>query len=242
MFRVMLFLMLASVMVACASPSARPQVNHNAGTYYIRVKPITPALISHSSFKVSLKFEVYSPIRLMQNALVQEIRQVVTYERKDGQDILYRLQLVEAFKLRATGITENGLFRYDIIEGQTDTHRMSGLWENDNSITAVRVNREVFAYVGSVYGADFTDLGFAMLPGNEAGDMKTAVSRHFNKTYQLTHEIRGGVKRSGDHLGVAYRLQYRVTKDDPKNPYFQLDRARGRGLVEDTVQQFWRGD
>ncbi|MCF6228033.1 MAG: hypothetical protein L3J82_05100 [Planctomycetes bacterium] len=242
MSRILFFLIFASMLAACSSPPVVRPTNGNQEPYYIRVKPITKAQVDHDSFRVRLAFEVYSPIALEQGMLVQEIKQVVTFERKDGRDVKEYLQLVEAFRLRLAGMTENGLYRYTLFEGQSDTHRMFELWVDDKSVTAVRVKREVFAYIGTVKGADFTERGFAMLPANESGNVRTNVSKNFNQNYQLSHEIRGKVKRSGDHFGVAYRLQYRVAKDNPDNPFFQLDRAWGRGVVDDALDHYWRGN
>ncbi|MHC4841908.1 MAG: hypothetical protein ACYTDT_13300 [Planctomycetota bacterium] len=242
MVRAAFFFFFAVLISACSTTQEKQPASRVQDPYYIRVIPISNPQVDRESFRIRLGFEIYSDVELKRKALVQEIRQVVTYERKNGRDSMRELQLVEAFKLRLLRVTEDNQYVYTLLRGQSDSHRMYDFWNDDKQVRSIRIKREVFAYVASVRGADFTDLGFAMLPENESGTMKTEVSHRFNQSYQAEHQTSGIVMDSEVHHGLAYRIQYRVTKDHKKAPHFRLDRAWGRGVVEDEVEHFWRGN
>lgn len=87
--------------------------------------------------------------------------------------------------------------------------------------------RQMIVYPGTVEDADLTSGGFAMLPENQDGSVKTTVGANFNAGYRwkgqlnhqtgeieydpkygINHEIRGRITESGHAMGVTWNFVY----------------------------------
>lgn len=62
-------------------------------------------------------------------------------------------------------------------------------WSAENEV------RYMKCYLAKVEGVDWNDVGFAHLPANMDGSVKTNVGPGFNFAYQASHETRGKVTR-----------------------------------------------
>ena len=221
------------VLAACSSSQPLAERQHrNVAPYEITEEAVGPARVSRDGFDARFQFEVVSPLDLQRNSLVQELRQTVTLIYKDGKRKKRKLSLVEAFRLRFAGLDGSGRYHYSIFAGQSDRHSMRGLDDLPDDVTAVEINRAVFAYVANVMDADFTPSGFAHLPENEDGNVVSDIPERFNENYQNSHATRGWVRNSGDSLGLTYTINYRLVRDGADNPHFVVDRGGGYGEVE----------
>lgn len=87
--------------------------------------------------------------------------------------------------------------------------------------------RQMVVYPGTVKDADFTSAGFAMLPENMDGSLKTDIGPRFNRSYRYkgvlnphtgklefepgngtNHEIRGRITDCDRSLGVTWNFKY----------------------------------
>lgn len=232
-FPLLIALVIGLAVAACSS--SQPQVERQQRSvtpYEVSVVPLGPARVSRDGFEARFEFEVTSPLDLHRNSLVQELRQTVTLIYKNGERRKRDLTLVEAFRLRPIGRDAIGHYHYRIYAGQSDRHSMRGLDELSADVTAVEIDREVFAYVANVMEADFTPAGFAHLPENEDGSLVSDIPERFNEKYQSTHEMKGWVRNSGDSRGLTYRIKYRLVRDSANNPRFDVDRGSGFGEVQ----------
>jgi hypothetical protein len=200
--------------------------------YEVTVSAAGPAEVSKDGFDARFEFEVISQFDLQRDSLVQELNQTMTFEYEDGTTRERKLSLVEAFRLRFSHVDANRRHHYRIYAGQSDRHSMRGMNDLPDDVVAVRLEREVFAYVADVDGADFTPAGFAHLPQNEDGNVVSDIPDHFNEGYQRRHKMEGMVRNSGDSLGLVYRIQFRLVRTGDDSPQFVVDRSSGSGSVE----------
>lgn len=68
--------------------------------------------------------------------------------------------------------------------------------------------RDMKVYLAVVEGAHWTHNGFAHLPENMDGSVKTTVSKNFNAAYNWTHETRGKITARSDEY-----LTWRIDAD-----------------------------
>ena len=207
--------------------------------YEVTVSAAGPAEVSKDGFDARFEFEVVSQVDLQRNSLVQELKQTITFEYDDGSTRERRLSLVEAFRLRASHVDVDGRHHYRIYAGQSDRHSMRGMNDLPEEVVAVRLEREVFAYVADVNGADFTPAGFAHLPQNEDGNVVSDIPEQFNEGYQRRHNMRGEIRNSGDATGLVYRIEFRLVRTGDESPKFVVDRSSGSGSVE-MPSVLWR--
>jgi hypothetical protein len=224
--------LIALLVGACSAPQAIERVERASPPYHVVVRPLGTARVSDDGFDAHFEFEVVSPVDLQRNSLVQELKQVVTFEYEDGSTRERRLSLVEAFRLRHTYVDGNKQYHYRIYAGQSDRHSMRGMNSLSEKVIAVRIQREVFAYVANVMDADFTVHGFAHLPENEDGNVVSEIPARFNEKYQAKHATRGWIANSGDSLGLTYRISYRLVRTGDDAAHFVVDRGGGYGAVE----------
>lgn len=84
--------------------------------------------------------------------------------------------------------------------GQRDRHWETQPWPSSW--------RYMFVYPATVDGADTTPFGFAMLPENRDGSVKTTTGTAFNEGYRSRHEVRGRVVADAKHLGIVWTINY----------------------------------
>ncbi|MCB9932058.1 MAG: hypothetical protein H6841_01410 [Planctomycetes bacterium] len=224
---------LTLLFAACSSPQqVVEREERESPPYEVIVRSLGPAVVSKDGFDTRFEFEVISPIDLRRNSLVQELRQVITFEYDNGTTRQRELTLVEAFRLRLAYVDGSQRYHYWILPGQSDRHSMRGMNELPEEVVAVHIQRNVFAYVADVSGADFTDAGFAHLPRNQDGNVVSRIPERFNEEYQRKHDTRGMVLNSGDSLGMNYRISYRLVRTGGLNPQFVVDHGGGFGMLE----------
>lgn len=199
--------------------------------YTITVLARGPATVSDDGFEARFDFEIASPYDLRRNSMVQELRQTITLTHADGGQSRRSLSLVEAFQMRLVSIDAQGLHHYRLMPGQRDRHAMAGMSGYGRDVTRIHIDREVFAYVANVAGADFSASGFAHLPLNEDGTVVSRVGKGFNARYQSNHETRGIVWQSANAYGVIYRMGYTLRRGSPGMPEFFVDYGGGAGTV-----------
>lgn len=229
---VILSALLATFLAGCSSTSTVERADRSTLPYEVRVRPVDEARITSDGFEARFIFDVISPHDLQRNSLVQELRQTMTLEYANGSTRKRGITLVEAFRLRLVNVDSLGRHHYQIYVGQSDRHAMRGMEELPRDVVSVMIDREVFAYVANVDGADFTPGGFAQLPHNEDRTVVSRVPDKFNRDYQSDHDTRGWVMHSGDSLGLTYRIQYSLKRTDDGGMNFVVDRTRGFGVVE----------
>ncbi|MBE7491102.1 MAG: hypothetical protein HS108_05015 [Planctomycetes bacterium] len=209
-------------------PARSPQ---GAEPYQITVRALGPAVVTPDGFEARFEFHVVSPLDLRRNALVQELRQVTTLTLADGRTRTRELSLVEAFRLHLWRIDDNGLYHYGLPPGMRDRHAMAGMLDYPPEVVQIRIERQVFAYVANVAGADFSAGGFAHLPENEDGSTISRVGPNFNADHQAAHETRGRVWHSGTATGVVYRMAWNLRREAQGSPTFFVDHGGGSGAV-----------
>jgi hypothetical protein len=220
---------LLGLLAGCAfSPVVERQFRESPA-YTVLVKPQGAASVNTDGFKTRLEFEVVSELDLARNSLVQELTQEIVLEYRDGSTSKRAFTLVEAFRLRLAFTDAQGN-HYRLQPGQNDMHSIKGLDKLPKDVVGVTVNRHVFAYVANVYGADFTDHGFAHLPMNQDGSVVTQAPEKFNESYQSKHETRGRVEDAADSRGLIYRISYHLARGGG-SPRFVVDAAEGFGTV-----------
>ncbi|MBX3459470.1 MAG: hypothetical protein KF696_05790 [Planctomycetes bacterium] len=227
-----LSLALLLALAGCSSTQAPERQVRPSPPHTIHVTPFGHAVATSDGFSARIEIEVVSFLNLERNALVQELEQEVVLERANGATSRRSFTLVEAFRLERTYVDFAGRNHYRLQLGQRDHHSITGLDDLPADVVGVTINRRVFAYVANVYGADFTDSGFAHLPRNQDGDVVSEPPRNFNQRYQDSHETRGWVQDAGDSLGLTYRMRYHFVRTPSGSPGFVLDRAGGLGYVE----------
>ncbi|MCB9896110.1 MAG: hypothetical protein H6839_16880 [Planctomycetes bacterium] len=159
-------------------------------------------------YEVSLGFELRARGEFAYNAVVQEIVQEVVYERFDGRKIRETLTLVECFKLQRIGRDEKGVVVYRLPSFQRDRHFERGYESVGPMIKQIDVWRVVRYYPGYVEGTDATDLGFAHLPQNRAGNIVTDIPENFNEGHQRKHEQKGRVVQDDRARSNWYNMRY----------------------------------
>jgi hypothetical protein len=232
---------LVLVIAACSTPQTTVERKQRDSLLYeVMVRAVGPAEVSKDGFDARFEFEVVSEFDLQRNSLVQELKQTITFEYDDGSTRERELSLVEAFKLRPPSYRDGDRrYHYRIYAGQSDRHSMKGMNDLPDDVVAVRLEREVFAYVADVENADFTPAGFAHLPQNEDGSVVSDIPDRFNENYQRNHTMQGWVRNSGDSLGLVYRITFRLIRTVDESPQFVVDRSRGLGKVE-MPSVLWR--
>ncbi len=78
------------------------------------------------------------------------------------------------------------------------------LWSDSKAVRSMKV------YLAVVDGVDWDHKGFAHLPQNKDGSLKTNVSAHFNFTYQQYHKTQGSVVKQSDEY-----MTWRIESDNP---------------------------
>lgn len=106
-------------------------------------------------------------------------------------------RLVEVFR------TPNGRF----CRNQRDHH--SSHWDSTPTRPYVR---RMFVYPGNVEGVDWTPRGFAQLPQNLDGTIKTSIGKGFNKKYQKKHETKGRITASDRTMGFWWTIEFNKGK------------------------------
>jgi hypothetical protein len=230
---------LLSIVAGCSTPQVIERQARQSQPYQVLVHAAGPAEVSSDGFDARFEFEVVSETNLQQNSLVQELKQTITFEYDDGSTRIRELSLVEAFRLRPSHRDGAQRYHYRIYEGQSDRHSMRGMSDLPEEVVAVRIEREVFAYVADVQGADFTPAGFAHLPHNEDGNVVSNIPDKFNESYQSRHETRGSVRNSGDARGIIYNINFRLIRSVNESPQFVVDHSGGEGQVE-APSVLWR--
>ncbi len=212
------------------SPTPERQIQPSA-PYVITVHGRGPATVTRDGFEAKFDFHIVSPYDLRRNSMVQELRQTTTLAYADGSIRRRSMSLVEAFRMRLVSIDGQGMHHYGLMPGQRDRHAMAGVKEYGSDIEKITIEREVFAYVANVVGADFSAGGFAHLPLNEDGTVISRVSKGFNAKYQRDHETRGRIWHSANAYGVIYRMKYNLRRGSPGMPEFFVDYGGGAGSV-----------
>lgn len=220
------------VLAGCSAPQVIERQTRESPPYEVIVHASGPAEVSKDGFDARFEFEVVSLHDLQRNSLVQELKQTITFEYDDGSIRKRELSLVEAFRLRYSHQDGGQRYHYRIYAGQSDRHSMRGMNDLPEEIVAVRIEREVFAYVADVHGADFTAAGFAHLPHNEDGNVVSKIPEKFNEAYQSRHETKGSIKNSGDSRGIVYHINFRLIRTGGQSPQFVVDHGSGAGRVE----------
>lgn len=217
-------LVAAGLLSACATFPPTESAGHDRQglPYDITVRPLGPANVSAEGFEARFDFLVTSPLDLERNALVQELRQVMTLTHADGSEDSRHLSLVEAFRLQLTAVNRQGMHEYGLMPGQRDRHTAT-LNDVPADVVLIRIERTVSAYVANVAGADFSELGFAHLPENEDGSLVSNVGRGFNADYQAAHETRGSVAQSAPAFGTSYRMLYTLRRGARGMTQFVVD-------------------
>ncbi len=217
---------------ACTTTQLPERQFRESLPYMVEVRPVGHATVSGDGFVTRFEFEVIAPQPLNRNSLVQELNQTTTYYLENGNSRERTMSLVEAFRLRLAHVDAMGNHYYRIDLGQNDRHAMHGLQDLPEKVISVEIDREVFAYVANVGGAEFTPLGFAQLPQNEDGSVVSRVPDSFNEDYQRAYDTRGWVAESGDALGLTYRLHYRLIRENGRaDARFIVDHSDGHGIV-----------
>jgi hypothetical protein len=230
LFRSLVPVILLALAAGCSAPQVERQ-HRESPPYTISVLSRGPATVTSDGFSARLAFEVVSQLDLQRNSLVQELTQEVVLEYRNGSTSRRSFNLVEAFRLRPGFKDAMGMNHYRLEPGQNDHHSLKGLDKLGRDVVGVTVNRRVFAYVANVYGADFTDFGFAHLPQNQDGSVVTEAPPTFNETYQTEHATRGRIVDAADSLGLVYRISYHLSREGG-SPKFVLDRDTGAGDVQ----------
>lgn len=91
-----------------------------------------------------------------------------------------------------------------MVPGQSDHHSWDDAWP--------REKRQMFIYPGTVVGADETFFGFAMVPENMDGSVKTTTGPEFNKNYRKNHSVQGVITECDKSLGVTWKYEYELGK------------------------------
>ncbi len=225
--------LVAALLTGCSSAQVERQYRESP-PYSIHVVSRGPATVTSDGFSTRLAFEIVSSVDLQRNALVQELTQETVLEYESGSVSSRTFNLVEAFRLNPVSRDAAGAYRYRLEPGQHDHHSLKGLDDLDEDVVGVRVNRNVFAYVANVHGADYTDFGFAHLPQNQDGSVVSNAPRTFNEGYQARHKTRGTVSDAADSTGLVYRISYHLSRRQG-SPRFVLDHVEGTGLVTPPV-------
>ena len=87
-----------------------------------------------------------------------------------------------------------------LLPWQRDYHYMETPWPYHM--------RSMVVYPGEVEGADTTILGFAMLPENRDGSVKTTTGLLFNEQYRKNHKLQGRIVDCDKSMGVTWTLVY----------------------------------
>lgn len=205
------------------APPPADRVLQASEPYTIAVRPLGASSVSGDGFEARYDFDVTTQFDLRRNSLVQELYQVTTVTYDDGRVSTRSLSLVEAFRLRLRGVDPAGNRRYGLMPGQRDRHSVTGLREYGRDVVKVNVERRVFAYVANVIDADFSEGGFAHLPGSEDGLVVSRVGSGFNAEHQKKHEMRGRVADSATAMGITYRMSYTHIRKPRHAPEFRFD-------------------
>jgi hypothetical protein len=207
---VVLLLSVATVAAGCAAG----QDFSDSGSlsqpprYEILVLPLSDPEASSDGYELLLDFEIRAEGALPFRTIVQEIDQTTVYRHADGSSHPQHITLVEAFRLKSAGGGEHSR-SYGLEVFQRDRHFESGFADSGPEVVGISVRRTVRAYAALVEGADFTPLGFAHLPANRDGTLKTEVPASFNRRYQEAHSTRGKVVADGrDTTCATYEISY----------------------------------
>lgn len=223
-------LLLALALAGCAlfqAPSGPPEdrVLQHSEPYTIAVRSLGASSVTPDGFEARYRFDIISPYDLQRNSLVQELYQTTTLTFADGSISTRRLSLVEAFSLTRRGADTRGNYRYSLMPGQRDRHSVTGLRELGPDVVKVHVERKVFAYVANVHDADFSDGGFAHLPGSEDGLVVSRIGPDFNAEHQRKHKTQGRISDSATAHGLTYGMTYTHMRKSPAPPEFHFNPA-----------------
>lgn len=176
--------------------------------YTLEIVPLTTPTWDSDGYEIVLTFALQSAERFPWRYLIQEIKQTTTFTTADGSRQSSRLSLVEAFRLDASPAQRDGKWVYTLEPFQRDRHFEAGFATVQPGVKAIEVTRDVKLYPAMVENADFTFLGFAHLPRNRDGNVKTDVPPSFNRRYQERHETRGSILADDRDAGLNYHISY----------------------------------
>lgn len=200
--------LLASGCTTSGNYRASPIEPQNLPDYTLELQTRGEPEYDEDRYDVSLGFELRARDEFAYNAIVQEIVQEVVYKRYDGREFRESLVLVEAFKLHRVGMDAEGLVVYRLPSFQRDRHYERGYLSVGPMIERIDVWRVVRFYPAFVEGADWTNLGFAHLPGNRVGTMVTDIPENFNESHQRNYAMTGSIVQDDRARGQFYNMRY----------------------------------
>ena len=180
----------------CASfgPTGEAVPPETLPPYTLDILQMGEPSVSDDGYEVILRFEICADAPFPYRSLIQEIEQTATYEFADGKQSRENLTLVEAFRLDSwPNRTDAGKWIYALEPFQRDRHFEAGFAATQAEVAQIEVRRDVTIYPAVIENADFTFLGFAHLPGNREGSVKTIIPDNFNRRYQGSHQTQGKV-------------------------------------------------
>ncbi|MCK6439378.1 MAG: hypothetical protein L6Q71_04170 [Planctomycetes bacterium] len=208
---------------ACAVPPEQLPV------YRIVVENVETPEVSADGYKLLLRFKLHSRGLFPYPHLIQEITQTATYYT-NGRRSSHAISLVECFRLNSEPQYRDGEWIYGLEPLQRDKHFESGFAATPRGIERIVVTRAIKLYPGVVENADFTLLGFAHLPSNRSGSVRTNIPANFNRGYQDDHQLRGTVLiDDGERNWREYELAYdwRRTGEGAMNATLTFDPLTG---------------
>jgi|GEM_PF-2764672 len=207
---------LALAIISCCALAACSSVEPQGGAlevqlppYSVRVLPESTPTFSADGYDATLRFRLTSTEPFPMRHLVQEIHQLVEIRRPDGKRAQEIYTLVEAFELTSHEVMGDGSHRYTLHPLQRDRHYEAGYNHNHEPGTLVMTTRRVTLYPANVKDQDATWLGFAHLPANRDGSVKTRVGANFNRRYQQRHRTQGVIVADDRRNARHYTLRYR---------------------------------
>ncbi|MCC6573651.1 MAG: hypothetical protein IT462_07660 [Planctomycetes bacterium] len=165
-------------------------------------------------YEVVLGFDLRANGEFAYNAIVQEIVQETVYRREDGKQLRETLALVEAFELARVGIDNDSKVRYRLKPFQRDRHYERGYSALGSTIHGAEVFRVVRYYPAFVRDADWSALGFAHLPGNREGTIRTDIPKNFNERHQRGYIIEGAILQDDRARSHWYSMRYSWKRED----------------------------
>lgn len=197
-------------------------------------------------YEVVLGFDLQAEGEFAYNAIVQEIVQETLYFRTDGKQVRESLSLVEAFELSRAGLDPDNTVRYRLKPFQRDRHYERGYSSLGPSIVRAEVYRVVRYYPAFVREADWTALGFAHLPKNRDGSIRTEIPPNFNERHQRGFIIDGVIVQDDRRKPRWYSMRYSWKRQDgrptaefafrrdarPPDESTWLARVLDKGMVE----------
>ena len=173
---------------------------------------------SADGYEVILGFDLRARDEFAYNAIVQEIVQETVYTREDGKQLRETISLVEAFELFRVGPDPEKIVRYRLKPFQRDRHYESGYSGLAPTLARVEVYRVVRYYPAFVREADWSSLGFAHLPQNRTGTIRTEIPKSFNERHQRGYNIDGEILQDDRRVPRWYSMRYSWKRLDDGRP------------------------